>query len=428
MTLLLSSHSASSSTANGPILSLHSKRKAEPAPGPVSTPAPPADPAEVDALDALLSMSMIITNISHDVPSPRVLPAPSSPVHGAVMATNNYSSNNHNNNNNNSNSSNNNGSSTNNGNGFRITHQVHPVHYRSAFSTQHSDHVYKSEPESSPSHRLDPTMVQKEELVAEQEQRKRTDKSRASAAPFVNNASAVIDSLLKTHQQLSSTSTSTSPESQTTTTVQQPYTQAHSPRSIDSAPSSPQRSSSHILQVNPATSYEHRTLSDTTPSLLSTAGDSLESDHYDDAEDEGEDDEDDEEGDEGDDPDQFHLHPLHALPGTKRKPQSEASKKGRSLYSCSHPGCGRSFDRRFNRDSHEMTHNPDRQRPFVCSNPDCDQAFMRRHDLQRHEASKHKSVRLFSCQRCNKSFSRQDGLRRHVASKRLCFDKKSHFT
>ncbi|KAG9327619.1 hypothetical protein KVV02_006323 [Mortierella alpina] len=394
MTLLLSSHSPSASNATGPILSVHSRHKAEPAAGPASTLTPPADPAEVDALDALLSMSMTITNINHDVPSPRAPPAPSSPVHGIATANNNS---------------------------FRISNQLHPVHDRLA-------HVFKSEPDSSTSHRLD--SMAKEEEQAEDEQRARTDSPRASqrssAAPFVNNTCAGIDSLLKTHQQLS-TSTSTSPESQTTTRVQ-PHKQTHLPRSMDSAPSSPQRSSSNILHANPANSYEHRTLSDTAPSVASTIGDSLESDHYDDAEDEGEDDEDDEDGDEGDDPDHFHLHPLHALPGTKRKPQSEASKKGRSLYTCSHPGCGRSFDRRFNRDSHEMTHNPDRQRPFVCSNPECDQAFMRRHDLQRHEASKHKSVRLFSCQRCNKSFSRQDGLRRHVASKRLCFDKKSHFT
>ncbi|KAF9953110.1 hypothetical protein BGZ72_005668 [Mortierella alpina] len=313
---------------------------------------------------------------------------------------------------------------------FRITHRVNQdVLDRSAILPLYSAHVLETEPDSSsPSYRRDP-MARK---LVEEERGSRADNiPRASqppsAAPFGNNASAIIDSLLKTHQQLS-TSTSTSTESQTTVSVQRQHSQTYPPGPIDSAPPSPRwSSSSNTLQAKPVHSYERVTLSDTAPS---TVGDSLESDHYDEAEDEGEEEEEEEEEDmeEGEDSDLFHLHGLHAVPGTKRKPQSEASKKGRSLYACSHPGCGRSFDRRFNRDSHEMTHNPDRQRPFVCSNPDCDQAFMRRHDLQRHEASKHKSVRLFSCQRCNKSFSRQDGLRRHVASKRVCFDKKSHFT
>ncbi|KAF9086364.1 hypothetical protein BGX29_001431 [Mortierella sp. GBA35] len=85
-------------------------------------------------------------------------------------------------------------------------------------------------------------------------------------------------------------------------------------------------------------------------------------------------------------------------------------------FACNHPGCGRSFDRRFNLHTHEKTHKPEQARPFVCSKAQCGKAFTRKHYLQRHKASVHKGERKFACSKCLKSFSRQDGLSRHLTN------------
>ena len=44
--------------------------------------------------------------------------------------------------------------------------------------------------------------------------------------------------------------------------------------------------------------------------------------------------------------------------------------------------CGRRFDRSYNYQEHQKTHNPNREKPFKCSK--CDKTFTRKADMSRH--------------------------------------------
>jgi len=102
----------------------------------------------------------------------------------------------------------------------------------------------------------------------------------------------------------------------------------------------------------------------------------------------------------------------------KRKSTSSDSSDRLSLgrrFPCKHPGCDKAFARLFNLNTHEKTHDPQREKPFTCK--ECTKSFARKHDLYRHEASVHRGERHFTCKRCAKPFSRKDALRRHVAIK-----------
>ncbi|KAG5457144.1 MAG: hypothetical protein BJ554DRAFT_2919, partial [Olpidium bornovanus] len=57
-------------------------------------------------------------------------------------------------------------------------------------------------------------------------------------------------------------------------------------------------------------------------------------------------------------------------------------------YICDHPGCGRSFTRRFNLGTHKQTHLGVRK--FRC--PVCPKGFTRKHDLSRHLEAIHRTV------------------------------------
>ncbi len=67
-----------------------------------------------------------------------------------------------------------------------------------------------------------------------------------------------------------------------------------------------------------------------------------------------------------------------------------SSRRGRGeppqdlIHHCPEPGCGRTFERRSNLNSHRRTHDPDRVKLYPCQWNGCSQAFDRPTDLERH--------------------------------------------
>lgn len=92
----------------------------------------------------------------------------------------------------------------------------------------------------------------------------------------------------------------------------------------------------------------------------------------------------------------------------------KSSEAVETTHICPFPGCGKSFFRKFNRDTHALIHNPYRPRSFKCG--DCDMTFIRQHDLARHQVVHDKS-RSYECTVCIKKFSRSDALARHQKKK-----------
>ncbi|KAG9291140.1 hypothetical protein G9A89_013012 [Geosiphon pyriformis] len=83
-------------------------------------------------------------------------------------------------------------------------------------------------------------------------------------------------------------------------------------------------------------------------------------------------------------------------------------------YKC--PECSRPFNRKYNMQSHMMTHNPQREKPFRCLIDGCGSSFTRKHDLKRHINGIHKQERQYECQFCRKSFCRKDSWKRHEST------------
>lgn len=98
---------------------------------------------------------------------------------------------------------------------------------------------------------------------------------------------------------------------------------------------------------------------------------------------------------------------LH-LPAATLQPKR---RKARTLYTCDHPACGKTFTRHFNFQQHSETHNPNRKRPFVCPITSCGKTFSRNADLKRHEVI-HTKRDCWTCY-CGTSFGRKDAIHRH---------------
>ncbi|KAJ1567272.1 hypothetical protein HK096_010413, partial [Nowakowskiella sp. JEL0078] len=85
------------------------------------------------------------------------------------------------------------------------------------------------------------------------------------------------------------------------------------------------------------------------------------------------------------------------------------------LHIC--PTCSRQFTRRYNLETHILTHIPNRPRPFTCE--ECNKSFVRIHDLNRHKEIHSTNIGLYVCPdvACGRAFTRKDALRRHVSAK-----------
>ncbi|CAI2168860.1 11479_t:CDS:1 [Funneliformis geosporum] len=94
----------------------------------------------------------------------------------------------------------------------------------------------------------------------------------------------------------------------------------------------------------------------------------------------------------------------------KRKLENESLNEKR--FAC--PICNRRFTRKFNMQTHQLTHEVDRVKPFLCSYPDCEHRFTRKHDLKRHIYGIHElPEHEFKCFNCSRTFTRKDACKRH---------------
>ncbi|TPX33501.1 hypothetical protein SmJEL517_g03666 [Synchytrium microbalum] len=95
---------------------------------------------------------------------------------------------------------------------------------------------------------------------------------------------------------------------------------------------------------------------------------------------------------------------------TGRRRGVAASHGGGSIFTCDHPGCGKTFRRLYNLKSHMCCHLG--ERPFVCE--ECHVTFKRIADLRRHIRCLHSTIRPFMCPTCHVGFARSDVFHHHV--------------
>lgn len=82
------------------------------------------------------------------------------------------------------------------------------------------------------------------------------------------------------------------------------------------------------------------------------------------------------------------------------------------IYTCSHPDCGKRYNRPILLRQHENSHS--NNRPFKCTEEGCDKAFFKKSNLQDHMYSHLPvSARPYACTLCEKKFISLDRLRRH---------------
>ncbi|KAG7888043.1 hypothetical protein KL936_004061 [Ogataea polymorpha] len=112
------------------------------------------------------------------------------------------------------------------------------------------------------------------------------------------------------------------------------------------------------------------------------------------------------------------------LPSPPDKYGGQGSRKQPRTFACPFSGCGKTFSRKMNLNSHiQSTH--EHRKPFQCDK--CKQFFARHSDRRRHETNQHKNDGGFVCGGvlkngeewgCGKSFKRKDGLTAHWRSQK----------
>ncbi|CAF1005817.1 unnamed protein product [Rotaria sordida] len=107
-------------------------------------------------------------------------------------------------------------------------------------------------------------------------------------------------------------------------------------------------------------------------------------------------------------------------PKTKRKTPSsfqdanieeDVQRRSGIIHACSHPGCGKIYNKSSHLRAHERTHTG--IKPYSCQWPACGWKFARSDELTRHYR-KHTGVKPFACKFCDRAFARSDHLTLHM--------------
>ncbi|KAI9204463.1 uncharacterized protein BJ171DRAFT_107071 [Polychytrium aggregatum] len=109
----------------------------------------------------------------------------------------------------------------------------------------------------------------------------------------------------------------------------------------------------------------------------------------------------------------FYNSSSHATPTTPKAPTPSTPDQltTPTKYTCPRPGCGKTFTRKGNLESHLNSH--DGRKAYKCEI--CDIFFVRQNDKRRHD-KKHvpgANGKMYECEDCHSTFSRKDALIRH---------------
>ncbi|CAO3627152.1 unnamed protein product [Cunninghamella blakesleeana] len=102
---------------------------------------------------------------------------------------------------------------------------------------------------------------------------------------------------------------------------------------------------------------------------------------------------------------------------------SSSSSTMNGLFICDFENCGKEFGRKYNLNSHKLSHS--KEKPHKCDYNNCVKRFARLHDLRRHYLI-HTNVKPHVCKYCGDDFSRSDALTRHYKKKEVCDYKLRH--